>query len=394
MLIHEKLAQAAGILKELDIDCWLTFVRETQITEDPTLPFLVESDLTWHSAFVVTQGGETRAIVGQYDKKSIDDLHAYGEVTGYVQGIKEPLLALMRSLNPSAIALNFSEDSEISDGLTHGMYLTIHRMFSEIGMQYRLISAEPIVSALRERKTDTDLAHIRAAIRLTEKIFSSVSGFIAPGRTEEEIAAFMRDQVRAAGAGYAWSPASCPAVFTGPDTAGAHYTPTERKVERGHILNMDFGVKINGYCSDLQRTFYILDRGETGPPPDVLNGFETIVNAIELSRRAIHPGVKGVEIDTVARRVVTSGGYEEFPHGLGHQVGRFPHDGTALLGPAWEKYGRKPFKPLEESMVFTLEPRLTVAGRGVATVEEMIVVTHDGAEYLSTPQKQLVLIHS
>jgi len=77
---------------------------------------------------------------------------------------------------------------------------------------------------------------------------------------------------------------------------------------------------------------------------------------------------------------------------LGHQVGRFAHDGTALLGPAWEKYARKPHAPLESGMVFTIEPRLTVPGHGVATVEEMVTVTGSGAEYLSSPQKELILI--
>ena len=108
----------------------------------------------------------------------------------------------------------------------------------------------------------------------------------------------------------------------------------------------------------------------------------------------MRPGVQGHEIDAVARSTVTGAGYAEFPHGLGHQVGRFPHDGTALLGPLWEKYSSKPLVPLEERMVFTLEPRLDVAGYGIATVEEMVVVTHDGAEYLSTPQKELMLIRS
>ena len=101
------------------------------------------------------------------------------------------------------------------------------------------------------------------------------------------------------------------------------------------------------------------------------------------------PGVEGIVADTVARRVITAAGYEEFPHALGHQVGRFAHDGTALLAPRWEKYGRKPFVRLEEGMVFTIEPRLTVSGHGIVTVEEMVVVTKDGAKYLSRAQTTL-----
>jgi len=106
------------------------------------------------------------------------------------------------------------------------------------------------------------------------------------------------------------------------------------------------------------------------------------------------PGVKGIAVDTVARAIITAEGYEEFPHALGHQVGRFAHDGTALLAPQWEKYGRKPFVLLEEGMVFTIEPRLTVPGHGVVTIEEMVVVTKDGAEYLSRAQTQLRYIRA
>jgi Xaa-Pro aminopeptidase len=190
----------------------------------------------------------------------------------------------------------------------------------------------------------------------------------------------------------AWDPGHCPAVFTGPDAAGAHYRPTERTVERGHVLNMDFGVKVEDYCSDMQRVFYVREEGETAAPADVMKGFETIVRAIELARQALKPGVQGVAIDRIARDYIVSQGYEEYPHGLGHQVGRFVHDGTALLGPAWEKYANKPFEIIEENMVFTIEPRLTVPGRGVVTIEEMVLVTAERAEFLAAPQRELILI--
>jgi Xaa-Pro aminopeptidase len=155
---------------------------------------------------------------------------------------------------------------------------------------------------------------------------------------------------------------------------------------------MDFGVKVNGYCSDMQRTYYILKPGETAAPEDVMKGFRTIVRAVEESKKAIKPGLSGFEIDSVARSIIVGAGYAEFPHALGHQVGRYAHDGTALLGPSWEKYAQKPFQKLEEGMVFTIEPRLTVPGRGVVTIEEMVVVTKDGADWMGRPQKDILLV--
>jgi Xaa-Pro aminopeptidase len=392
VLIKEKVEQAVGILNEHDCDCWITFVRESGIMHDPMLDFLTTADVTWHSAFIITRTGETYAIVGQMDRQTVEDLGVYKHVHSYVEGIKGQLLETLKEVNPSRIAVNFSKTSEVCDGLTHGMYLTLLGLLSEIGFEERIVSAEKITSSLKARKTPYEIERLKKAIDHTLEIFDMVTSFIAPGRTEKEIAAFMVKEVERRGLEFGWERSHCPAVFTGPETAEAHYTPTDRKVERGHILNMDFGVKYESYTSDLQRTFYVLEEGQAEAPPEVRRGFDTIVKSIELAASALRPGVTGKEIDQIARSYIVSQGYDEFPHALGHQVGRFSHDGTALIGPAWEKYANKPFEPLEEKMVFTIEPRLKVSDRGVATIEEMVIVTSSGAEFLSTPQKELILI--
>jgi Xaa-Pro aminopeptidase len=392
MLVNEKVEQAKDILKEFDVDCWITFVRESQINGDPTLAFLATADVTWHSAFIITKSSKTAAIVGKYDVETIKDLNAYDEVIGFVTGVKEPLQNYLKELNPKQIALNFSEGSEICDGITHGMFVTMQKILADINMEDRIISGEKLVSALRERKSTTEIENIREAIKHTEEIFELVHKFIKPGLTEKDIATFIKTEIEKRNLEYAWEETVCPAVFTGPDTAGAHYAPSDKIVERGHILNMDFGVKVNGYCSDMQRTFYIMKEDETEVPADVQKGFDTIVESIELSKQGMKLEILAKEIDAIARTIVVKNGYEEFPHGLGHQVGRFSHDGTALLGPAWEKYAQKPFQKLEEGMVFTIEPRLTIENRGVATIEEMVVVTEDGAEWLTTPQKEILII--
>lgn len=392
MLIRQKVLQAVQILNECEIDCWLTFVRESSISGEPTLPFLSDSDVTWHSAFLITRSGQTHAIVGQLEKKSVEDLGVYQNIIGYIESVREPLLAVLKKINPARIAINYSQSSEVCDGLTHGMYLTLIEILKEEHLDNRIISSEKVISKLRARKTDYELDCIRRAIDHTLDIYSEVSDFLRAGKTEKEIAAFILQEVRNRKLDLAWDEAHCPAVFTGPDTAGAHYGPTDRMIEHGHVLNMDFGVKVDQYCSDLQRTFYVLEPGETKAPEEVERGFCTIVSAIEKARSKLVPGAIGRDVDAAARQELLDQGYEGFPHGLGHQVGRFAHDGTALLGPPWEKYAGKPFEPIEEGMVFTLEPRLMVPGRGVVTIEEMVVVRPHGAEYLSRPQKELILI--
>ena len=225
-LINEKVGQSIGILRELDLDCWLTFVRETSVTGDPMLSFLSPSHLTWHSAFLITNSGETVAIVGAMEKQGIEELGVYSQVKGYVENINPELQSVLQELNPSSIAVNYSTTSEIADGLSHGMYLLLWDILKEIGYESRIVSSESLVSRLRARKTDSEINAITSAVRETEDIFRLVRGFIAPGRTEKEIAGFMSEEVERRGLEPAWDVAHCPAVFTGPDTAGAHYRPT------------------------------------------------------------------------------------------------------------------------------------------------------------------------
>ncbi|MFQ5722510.1 MAG: aminopeptidase P family protein, partial [Candidatus Aminicenantales bacterium] len=142
MIIREKVKQAIQILKEYEIDCWMTFVRESSIMHDPMLDFLVEADVTWHSAFILNKTGQTYALVGQMDRQTIEDLGVYDHVLSYVKGIKEQLCQTIKQLNPAKIAVNYSRDSEISDGLTHGMYLTLYEFLSEIEYADRIVSAE------------------------------------------------------------------------------------------------------------------------------------------------------------------------------------------------------------------------------------------------------------
>lgn len=389
LLIKEKLAQAAALVAECGFGCWLTFTRESEVNGDPVLPFLVPGPVTWHSAFIVTPDGQAHAIVGRYDRATVEGLGAYTHISDFVTSFREPFLELMQRLDPPTIAVNFSEGSEICDGLTYGMFLTLRTLLGELGMADRIVSAEPLVSALRERKTPMELEAIREAVATAEAIFEEAGRFIAPGRKECEIAAFMQAEVRRRGLDFAWNEATCPSVFTGPDTAEAHFAPSERVVQPGHLVTMDFGVRIAGYCSDLQRTFYVRRPGEVEAPGAVRRGFEVLTQAIEAARRALRPGVEGWTVDAAARDRIVAAGYEPFPFGLGHQVGRFAHDGTALLGPLWPKYAHKPLRPVAEGMVFTLEPRLSVPDHGIVSIEEMVVVTPGGASWLSQPQTSI-----
>lgn len=391
-LIKEKLEQAVRLLNEYDIDCWITFTRESAINGDPMLAFVAGADVTWHSAFIVTRRGEKIAIVGKYDRATIEELGVYDQVLDFVTGIREPFTETLWRIKPDNVALNFSEDSEICDGITYGMYTTMEKLLKESEFKGRIISAEKLISSLRGRKSDEEKRRMQEAIDITLEIYEMIGTKIRPGISEKELAEIILKDIERRGLETAWEENTCPAVFTGPDTAGAHYHPTDRKVEPGHLVNFDFGVKVEGYCSDLQRTWYVAENAAGMIPAEVGKGFKVLREAIERARKAMRPGVTGIEVDHAARSYITDNGYEEYPFGLGHQVGQFVHDGTALLGPAWEKYSGKVDKRLEEGMIFTIEPRLDVAGHGIVTMEEMVVVTEDGADYLSDPQLELYVI--
>ncbi len=391
-IIKEKINQAVKILNEKNIDMWLTFVRETKVSKDPMIDMIVGEHSTWQSAFIINRDGETAAIVGSIEEENIIKAGLYQRVIGYVKSVKEPLLEYLNSKRPSNIAINYSKNSVLSDGLTHGMYLLLNDYLEGTEFKDRLISAEEIISALRGRKSDSELDIMKEAIEETLKIFDAVGKFIKPGLTEKDVAEYVKKLMREKGFQPAWDEETCPAVFTGPNPSSAHSGPTDRKIEKGHLVNMDFGIKYKGYCSDLQRTWYVLRDGENSAPAEVKKGFEVIRDAIQKVADAIKPGVTGVEMDDIARNYITQQGYPEYPHGLGHQVGREVHDGGAGLFPRWERYGNTPYLKLEERQVFTIEPRLPVEGYGVSTIEEEIVVTKDGCEFLSTPQKELILI--
>jgi len=392
MLAREKVSQAAAILRELGLDAWLTFVRETSVTPDPILELVLEKDVTWQSAFLVSASGRTTAIVGSLDAAAVTDVGAWDEVLPYVESVKPPLLAWLEAERPRALAVNYSDDSEIADGLSHGMFRKLTAYLAGTPFAGTLVSAEGVISALRERKTADEVRRMREAIRITLDLYDQVARFLAPGQTEAQVAAFLTERRQAAGVPPAWSQEHCPSVFAGPDTAGAHYGPTGRTLLRGHIVNMDFGVKFEGYCSDLQRVFYLLREGEAVAPPEVQRGFDTLLRSIQRSFAAVRPGRTGREIDAIARTTITDAGYPEYPHALGHQVGRHAHDGAGLLAPPWERYGKRPDLPIQVGQVYTLEPRLPVAGHGVVTIEEEILVTETGAEWLSAPQTELLLI--
>ncbi len=392
-IVIEKTNQIAKILSEQDLDLWMIFVRETSAAGDPVLPLVYgETGLTWQSALLFTPDRQKIAILGRFEIDTAEKIGAFDQVIPYDEDIKPILLQELQRINPQKIAINYSEDDVLADGLAHGLYLTLKKMLKETPFNDRLVSAEEVISALRGRKTETEVERIKQAVETTLAIFEQSFTDLKPGLSEIEVAEHMQALVDARGLDYAWPKSNNPAVNTGPDSPVGHNAPTDLIIERGHLVHFDFGVKQHSYCADIQRMVYFLKPGETEAPEPVKKGFDTIVQAIQAAFEVIKPGLQGIDVDAAARSVVTEAGYPEYKYATGHQLGRLAHDGGCLLGPYWARYGKTPFMPVEVGQVYTLEPGLMVPGFGYVGIEEDILVTEDGAEFLGPPQTDLIIL--
>src|SRR5690348_1433518 len=172
---REKVAQAVDILRAQDVDCWLTFVRETSEQPDPVLKLTIGHDVTWQSAFLVTQEGHRVALVGRYDAELVRAAGLYPTLRTYDADIGPVLLETIQELHPRQIAINYSLGDVAADGLTHGMYLQLVEALKGTPYAERLISSASIISSLRARKTPAELERMHQAIGITNEIYEQVN---------------------------------------------------------------------------------------------------------------------------------------------------------------------------------------------------------------------------
>ena len=380
-LVAGKHEQARGLLRDLGIDCWLTFQREGS---DVLLPYVLGVDeLVSQSALMIFADGPSIAIVMDYDATVVEGV--FDEVIAYQSTWREPLLTVLRERNPARIALNYDRNDDGIDGLTYGQYLLLTEAVSAIGFERRFESASPLTSLVRQIKTAEEVERMRRACQITEHLFGDVTSILRPGLTELDIYEYLHDQMKTYGVKASWDPAYCPGVMSSKRASG-HTPPTQIKLEPGDGLRVDLGVITEGYASDLMRTWYLRKPGETAAPADFQRAFDVVRDSIQLAADTIRPGLTGIEIDQVARSFVEKHGYEYF-HATGHQVGTRAHDGGLLLGPNNERYGARSGGVIQQGMTFTLEPVFGPIG-----LEENVVVTAEGCTYLVPPQREIWLV--
>ncbi|MBU1125329.1 MAG: aminopeptidase P family protein [Candidatus Omnitrophica bacterium] len=225
-----------------------------------------------------------------------------------------------------------------------------------------------IVEELRQTKEPLEIRKIEKAVSITQKTLRDIEPLLKPGKKEIEIVAELERLLRYKGAG---DSSFNIIVASGPNASFPHHIPGERKLKRNEGVIIDIGVDYSGYKSDLTRVFFL------GKIEGLLDRiFKVTLEAQKRAIAAIKPGVLTSEIDRIARTYIASQGLGEFfIHNLGHGVGLEVHEEPS--------FSRKTGLPLQEGMVFTVEPGLYIPGRYGVRIEDMVLVTEKGCRQLS-----------
>src|SRR4051794_35504235 len=240
-----------------------------------------------------------------------------------------------------------------------------------------LVPAGGAIETLRAVKDDDELEAIRAAARLADDALTEVLARGLVGRTEREVALDLEFTMRRMGAQAASFP---PIVAAGEHGALPHATPREVPIPAGTLVVVDWGAQLDGYASDCTRTYAT---GDIDPRDGQV--YEVVLQAQGAALAAVRPGPKGREVDAVARSIIDAAGHaEHFGHGLGHGVGLDVHEGPRL-----SKQGET---ALATGMVVTVEPGVYVPGAVGVRIEDLVIVTDDGAEVVSSLPKEMQFV--
>jgi Xaa-Pro aminopeptidase len=240
-----------------------------------------------------------------------------------------------------------------------------------------LVPSSGIVESLRAVKDEDEVARIGRAARAAERAFEALTAETWVGRSERELAWRLRQLMHAHGIDHLAFDTS---VATGANGSKPHGDPGDDIVETRTLVTVDWGARLDGYCSDCTRTL------STGSLPVALREvYDVCLEAQLAAVSGIRPGMTGVEADAVGRRVIAAAGYgDNFGHGLGHGVGIFIHEAPRLSLESTDT--------LEVGNVITIEPGIYLPGVGGVRIEDLAVVRETGVELLTSFPKELITV--
>ncbi|CAG7913643.1 Aminopeptidase YpdF [Mammaliicoccus sciuri] len=240
-----------------------------------------------------------------------------------------------------------------------------------------LSSIESVIETIRMVKDEFEIKQIQKAADIVDETYEHILKWVKPGMTENEVNNEMEMFMRSKGATYS---SFDTIVASGHRGALPHGVASNKVIEEGDMITLDFGALYEGYVSDVTRTFAI------GEPKEEMKKIYNIVLEAQLAAlEQIKPGMTGKEADTIARDIIKSYGYgEQFGHSLGHGIGLEVHEGPAL--------SQKSDIVLEENMCITLEPGIYVDGLGGVRIEDDVLVTKNGLQRFTKSSKDLIIL--
>ncbi len=387
-------------LEAANVDCWVTICRENN--NDPiadhiggenaggTAVFLFYKDLEGFHSKVFSPSGEATAL---------DDLDIHDEVVSVERGASAITKAadFIKTEDFKTIAINTSEKNSMADGLTYTQWKEVTTALGDV--VDRIVSSEELVYEWLSIKLPEEVDILRKAAQLTADWQIEAYNQVVPGvSTDADIAKFLKQKMAAYGVTDGWAPDQNPNVNSGPDRGHSH--ATEKVIMPGDVIQIDFGIKVyNRWVSDIQRFAYVLKDGEKQAPEDIMHYWESGKAGNRAALAAMRPGVKGVDVDRAQRLLMEKAGSEYVMWSTGHPVGYVAHDVGPNLGGSQASHVRPASeKIIKEGMTFAFDGfhawKLEDGGVKTISVEEMAVVKEAAAEYLITPQEELILISS
>ena len=238
--------------------------------------------------------------------------------------------------------------------------------------------AGPVLRELRMRKDAAEVAELRAAGAAIDRVHARMGEFLKPGRTEEQVGA----DIAAAIVDEGHTSAAFVIVGSGPNGASPHHDVSGRVIESGDVVVIDIGGPLpSGYNSDCTRTYAV----GAEPPAEIREAYAVLQEAQERAVAVVRPGVTAEEVDAAARDLITAGGLgERFVHRTGHGIGLDVHEEPYIVAGNSLR--------LEPGMAFSVEPGIYLDGRWGARIEDIVVVTEDGAERLNRRPRDLVVL--
>jgi len=264
----------------------------------------------------------------------------------------------------TTVGLNFKE-------LTHEWFLRLDR----VAKGTHWTDASLAIRNARVTKAPEEVERLRKAAEIGSQVGREIPSMLRPGMTELELAAEMEHRMNLLGAsGRSFNTI----VAFGPHGAEPHYEPGDTRLKPGQSIVCDFGAFHRRYASDITRSFHF------GPRDDEMKAVhETVEAAQSAALAAIRPGVPGREIHFAAERVINASPWKgRLTHGVGHSIGLAVHDG-------WS-YGPRVEDLVEEGMAFTVEPGIYLPGKGGVRIEDDILVTKNGFEFLTTAPRSYI----